>query len=93
VAENTMKLGPLLPKPGVYNFKEPDALVNFACLHKIKIPRHNLVWREQLPNWFASTVAKDNARKVMTDPSTPSDAAAKASFIAGTWSMKPSTYR
>jgi len=72
-----MKLGPLLPKPGVYNFKEPDALVNFACL----------------PNWFASTVAKDNARKVMTDPSTPSDAAAKASFIAGTWSMKPSTYR
>ena len=67
VAENAMKFGLLAPKPGVYNFDDADALVNFARQHKIKVRGHNFVWHEQLPAWFAGTVTKDNARKVMTD--------------------------
>ncbi len=67
VPENAMKFGPLRPTPTDYNFTDADALVQFAHQHKIKIRGHNFVWHEQLPAWFATTVTKDNARKILTD--------------------------
>jgi endo-1,4-beta-xylanase len=66
VPENSMKFGPLSPKPGEYQFADADALVEFAEQHQMRVRGHNLVWHEQLPGWFAGTVTKDNARTVMT---------------------------
>ncbi len=67
VAENAMKFGPLQPRPGTWDFADADALVDFARQHKIKVRGHNFVWHEMLPAWFATTVTRDNAKKVMTE--------------------------
>jgi len=67
VAENAMKFGPIQPKPDSYNFADADALVAFAEEHGIKVRGHNFVWHEMLPSWFAGTVTKDNAKKVLTE--------------------------
>ncbi|MFZ0746853.1 MAG: endo-1,4-beta-xylanase [Terracidiphilus sp.] len=52
--ENEMKFGPIHPEPGTYNFAGPDKLVAFAEAHSMKVRGHNLVWHEQVPNWFIS---------------------------------------
>ena len=67
VAENAMKFGPVQPKPGVFNFEDADALVAFAERHNIKVRGHNFVWHEMLPAWFAGTVTKENAKRVLTE--------------------------
>lgn len=67
VSENSMKFGPLSPKPGEYDWKDADALVDFAEKHKMKVRGHNFVWHSQLPVWFKSTANKDNAKKILVD--------------------------
>lgn len=67
VSENSMKFGPLSPKPGEYNWTDADALVDFAEKHKMKVRGHNFVWHSQLPVWFKTTANKDNAKKIMVD--------------------------
>lgn len=67
VPENAMKFGPLQPKLGNYDFTDADALVAFAEQHGMKVRGHNFVWHEQLPAWFAGTVTKENAKKIMTE--------------------------
>jgi endo-1,4-beta-xylanase len=67
VSENSMKFGPLSPKPGEYNWADADALVDFAEKHKMKVRGHNFVWHAQLPSWFKGTATKDNAKKIMVD--------------------------
>jgi endo-1,4-beta-xylanase len=67
VSENSMKFGPLSPKPGQYDWADADALVNFAQKHQMKIRGHNFVWHNQLPVWFRDTATKDNAKKIMVD--------------------------
>jgi endo-1,4-beta-xylanase len=67
VSENSMKFGPLSPKPGEYNWTDADALVKFAQKNKIKVRGHNFVWHAQLPAWFKGTATKDNAKKIMVD--------------------------
>jgi endo-1,4-beta-xylanase len=67
VSENSMKFGPLSPKPGEYNWTDADALVDFAEKHKMKVRGHNFVWHAQLPVWFKATATKDNAQKIMVD--------------------------
>lgn len=67
VAENAMKWGPLRPAPDKYFFDEADALVSFAEQNNIKVRGHNLAWHEELPDWFASTVNKENAQRFLTD--------------------------
>jgi len=67
VSENSMKFGPLSPKPGEYNWTDADALVDFAQKHKMKVRGHNFVWHAQLPTWFKGTATKDNTKKIMVD--------------------------
>ncbi len=67
VATSAMKFGRLSPKPGVYNFDDADSLLAFATEHQIRMRGHNFIWHEQLPPWFAGTVTRDNARKILTD--------------------------
>jgi len=67
VAENSMKVGPMRPRPTAYSFEAGDALVAFGDAHGIKVRGHNLCWHAQLPTWFNSYVTKDNAKQVLTD--------------------------
>jgi endo-1,4-beta-xylanase len=67
VAENAMKWQSLRPAPDKYAFEQGDALVAFAEQHKIKVRGHNFVWHEAIPDWFASTVTKENARQFLVD--------------------------
>ncbi|MFC4551147.1 MULTISPECIES: endo-1,4-beta-xylanase [Halorussus] len=51
-AENAMKMGPLRPEPGVYDFTDADAVANFAEEYDMTLRGHTLVWHNQLPEWF-----------------------------------------
>jgi endo-1,4-beta-xylanase len=67
VAEREMKWHPLRPAPDKFDFTDADTLVAFAQEHKIQLRGHNFVWHQSLPDWFETTVTKDNARQVLTD--------------------------
>ncbi|GAB6878181.1 endo-1,4-beta-xylanase [Halorubrum gandharaense] len=51
-AENAMKMGPMRPEPGVYDFTDADAVVEFAEAHDKTLRGHTLVWHNQTPEWF-----------------------------------------
>ena len=67
VGENCMKWAALRPTSTTFDFKQADALVAFAEEHQLKVRGHNLCWHENLPEWFASTVTKENAQKTLTE--------------------------
>jgi endo-1,4-beta-xylanase len=67
VAEGAMKWKALRPAPDKYSFTDGDTLVAFAERHKIKVRGHNFVWHEAIPDWFATTVTKDNAKQFLVD--------------------------
>ena len=65
VAENSMKWGPIHPFPDKFNFAAADKLMAFAAEHKMQVRGHNLCWHQALPPWFAATVNKQNAEKIL----------------------------
>ena len=67
VAENAMKWHALRPAPDQYNFQPADAILSFAAANHQKVRGHNLCWHEALPDWFKSTVTRENARSVLTE--------------------------
>jgi endo-1,4-beta-xylanase len=67
VAENAMKWKALRPAPDKFNFAGADTILAFASAHGQKMRGHNLCWHEALPDWFAATVTKENARQILTD--------------------------
>ena len=67
VGENCMKWAALRPTATTFDFKQADALMAFAEGHQLKVRGHNLCWHENLPEWFATTVTKENARTILTD--------------------------
>lgn len=52
--DNEMKFGLIHPEPDVYSYRGPDALVEFAQAHSMKVRGHNLMWHEELPDWVTS---------------------------------------
>lgn len=50
--ENAMKMGPIHPQENTYNWKEADAIVDFAQAHHMRVRGHNLCWHTQTPNWI-----------------------------------------
>ncbi|MDB5109677.1 MAG: endo,4-beta-xylanase, partial [Mucilaginibacter sp.] len=50
--ENDMKMGPIHPSENVYNWKNADAIVDFAVSHHIRIRGHNLCWHNQEAAWM-----------------------------------------
>jgi len=58
-AENAMKMGPLQPEEGVFNWKIADSMISFAKINELKVRGHCLVWHTQAPKWFF----KDNEGK------------------------------
>jgi endo-1,4-beta-xylanase len=67
VPETAMKWKGLRPAPDKFSFEHADTLVDFAHHHKIKLRGHTLVWHEAIPDWFATTVTKDNAKHFLED--------------------------
>jgi endo-1,4-beta-xylanase len=67
VAENAMKWKSLRPAPDKYSFADGDTLVAFAEHHKITVRGHNFVWHEAIPDWFSTTVTKENAKQFLVD--------------------------
>jgi endo-1,4-beta-xylanase len=52
VAENAMKPESLQPTEGNFNFKNADAIVDFAIKNNMKMRGHTLIWHSQIPDWF-----------------------------------------
>lgn len=50
--ENSMKMGPIHPQENRYNWKDADAIVDFAQAHGLRVRGHNLCWHEQTPGWL-----------------------------------------
>ncbi len=67
VAESAMKWRQMRPSPTTYNFDDADKLFAFAGASGQLLRGHNLCWHEELPDWFAATVNKDNAAELLTD--------------------------
>ncbi len=61
--ENAMKMGPIHPEEGRYNWKDADAIVDFATAHGMRIRGHNLCWHEQTPGWLFKNSAGDTVTK------------------------------
>jgi endo-1,4-beta-xylanase len=64
--ENAMKMGPIHPEEGRYNWKDADLIVNFAMTHGLRIRGHNLCWHEQTPAWlFKDAEGKEVTKAVL----------------------------
>lgn len=50
--ENAMKFGPLHPERDRYDFRQTDAIVDFAEAHGMQVRGHTLIWHNQLPRWL-----------------------------------------
>ncbi|MCU4674041.1 endo-1,4-beta-xylanase [Catenovulum sp. 2E275] len=50
-AENSMKWEEIQPKPGQFNFKISDKLVELAEKNNQFVIGHTLLWHQQTPNW------------------------------------------
>jgi len=63
-AENAMKMGPIHPEEDRYNWRDADAIVEFAVANGLKVRGHNLCWHKQAPKWIfldqaGNTVTKE----------------------------------
>ncbi|PIG94260.1 endo-1,4-beta-xylanase [Gloeocapsopsis sp. IPPAS B-1203] len=67
VPTNELKWQELRPSPGRFNFTRADWMARFARSHGMLFRGHTLVWHKALPNWFASTVNKQNAEKYLRE--------------------------
>ena len=51
-AENDMKVGPMHPAEGVWNFGAADSIADFCRQNGIKLRGHNLCWHSQFADWM-----------------------------------------
>ncbi len=65
-AENAMKFGELAPREGGYNWKEADAIAQFARDHQMAMTGHTLVWHRQAPGWLFTGLEPKNPQSIET---------------------------
>jgi len=64
--ENAMKMGPIHPEENRYNWKDADAIADFARQNSIKLRGHTLCWHNQTPAWlFTDSTGKTVSRDVL----------------------------
>ncbi|QJD79261.1 endo-1,4-beta-xylanase [Spirosoma rhododendri] len=64
--ENAMKIGPIHPEENRYNWKDADAIADFARQNNIKLRGHTLCWHNQTPAWlFVDSTGKTVSRDVL----------------------------
>lgn len=61
--ENAMKMGPIQPREGQFNWSDGDSIVAFAQRHGLKMRGHTLVWHNQTPRWFFTNAAGDTVSR------------------------------
>ena len=61
--ENAMKMGPVHPREGFYNWRDADSIVAFAQRNGLKMRGHTLVWHSQAPEWFFTNASGDTVSK------------------------------
>ncbi|MGK6352401.1 endo-1,4-beta-xylanase [Parapedobacter sp. DT-150] len=67
-AENAMKMGPLQPEEGVFNWAGADSIVAFATAHNMRIRGHTLCWHQQVGDWFfVDDQGQPASREVLLD--------------------------
>jgi endo-1,4-beta-xylanase len=49
---SALKMGPLRPEPGTYDFTDADAIVDFGNRYDMSVRGHTLVWHTQKPDWY-----------------------------------------
>ncbi len=47
-----LKMGPLRPGPGEFDFRDADAIAEFAETNDMGLRGHTLVWHRQQPDWL-----------------------------------------
>ncbi len=67
VPEWEVKWRALRPTPTDFYFDTFDWLINFSQQNSMLFRGHNLVWHEDLPSWFQSTVNSRNAEEILLD--------------------------
>jgi endo-1,4-beta-xylanase len=77
VAENVMKPQSIHPSENEYNFGPADQIIKFAKENGMDVRGHNLVWHQQVPDWFF--VDKDG--KWMPDETDPVKQAANKKLL------------
>lgn len=50
--ENALKMGPLRPAPGEFDFAAADAIVGFAEANDMRVRGHALLWHRMTPDWL-----------------------------------------
>lgn len=64
--ENAMKMGPIHPEEHRYDWKDADAIVDFAIRHGMKVRGHTLCWHEQTPAWlFKDATGKQVTKDIL----------------------------
>jgi len=68
VGENCFKFDAIHPQRDRYEFRDADALVEFASANKMKIRGHTLIWHNQLPEWLKEgNLTRDEAIAALTN--------------------------
>jgi endo-1,4-beta-xylanase len=58
--ENAMKIAPIHPAEGTYDWAPADQVADFARMHGMKLTGHALLWHREAPDWmFAGVTAGD----------------------------------
>ena len=65
--ENDLKIGPVHPTEGEYNFRNSDTIIAFAQRHNMRIRGHNLVWHfaSQTPKWIFEDKGKEASKELV----------------------------
>jgi len=63
--ENTLKFERVHPDPQRYNFRQADALMEFATANGMAIHGHTLLWHNQLPHWLTTGSFSPNQLKAI----------------------------
>lgn len=67
-SENNMKMMFVQPQEGVFDFKGPDAAVDFAEAHGMDYVGHALVWHAMVPDWiFKNKDGSEVTREVLIE--------------------------
>lgn len=57
--EASLKMAPINPSPGRYEFADADNLMAFARANAMQVRGHTLVWHRVLPDWVLETAADE----------------------------------
>lgn len=67
VCEGATKRQALEPKPGIYDYSEATAVLDFANQHKMKMRGHTLVWHLANPKWLLDALQDKPSEALITD--------------------------